>query len=78
MSMSMHVVGFSPADEHWKKMKSAWDACVAAGIDPPAEVSNFFDGEDPGDAPGKEVEIEGHGAKACGSCDFTARGERAL
>lgn len=29
MGMSMHVVGYKPADEHWKKMKAAWDACAA-------------------------------------------------
>ena len=63
MGMSMHVVGYKPADEHWKKMKAAWDACAAADIEPPEAVSDFFDDEDPGDAPGKEVEIEGAGAK---------------
>lgn len=57
MSMSMHVIGYQPADEQWKKMKAAWDACAAAGIDPPDEVIDFFDGENPGDSPGKEVDI---------------------
>ena len=57
MSMSMHVVGFKPADEQWKKMKAAWDACKSAGVDPPLEVHEYFDGDDPGDAPGIEVDI---------------------
>lgn len=61
--MSMHVVGFMPADDHWRKMKAAWDACAAAGSEPPASVYDFFGGEAPGDAPGKEVEIQGEGAK---------------
>lgn len=63
MSVSMQVVGFIPADEHWKKMKSAWDACKAIGVEPPLPVSVFFDYQDPGDAPGKEVPIMGKGAK---------------
>lgn len=63
MSMSMHVVGYKPADETWTKMKAAWDACCAAGVDSPKSVSAFFDGEYPGDAPGKDVDIIGLGAK---------------
>lgn len=63
MSMSMHVVGYRPADEQWSKMKAVWDACEAAGVNPPKEVEDFFDDSYPGNAPGKEVAIEGHGAK---------------
>jgi len=63
MSMSMHVVGYMPADEQWIKMKSAWDACSAAGINPPDEVLDFFDESYPYDAPGKEVDLEGISAK---------------
>lgn len=55
--MSSHVVGFRAPDEQWAKMKAAWDACEAVGITPPDEVLNFFDGEDPGDKPGKEVTL---------------------
>lgn len=62
MGMSMHVVGFQPADKKWQKMKGAWDACEAAGAEPPDTVLEFFNHEHPGDAPGKEVEILGHGA----------------
>lgn len=57
MGMSTHVVGFRPADDQWKKMKAAWDACIMAGIQPPQEVTAFFDHEYPGDNPGKEVEL---------------------
>ena len=63
MSMSMSVVGFLPPDEQWLKMKAAYDACKAIGVEPPEEVEDFFNGEDPGDAPGKEVQLEGNGAK---------------
>jgi hypothetical protein len=47
MGMSTHVVGFKPPDEKWRKMKAVWDACEAAGTDPPAAVSKFFEGDVP-------------------------------
>jgi hypothetical protein len=63
MSMSMTVVGFRAADDRWRKMKAAWDACAAVGVAPPPEVGEFFGGEDPGDAQGMEVDILDRGAK---------------
>lgn len=58
MSMSTHVVGFKPPDDKWKKMKEVWDACEAAGVEPPLKVSNFFNDEPP-DALGVETsEVE--------------------
>ena len=57
MSMSTHIVGFRPADEQWDKMKQVWDSCEAAGINPPSEVMAFFEYENPGDKPGKEVSL---------------------
>jgi hypothetical protein len=57
MGMSTDIVGYRPADEQWKKMKAAWDACNAAGIPPPTEVSEFFDDEYPDDTPGQEVAL---------------------
>lgn len=62
MGIGKHVVGFRPADDLWLRMKAAWDACVLAGTQPPKEVIDFFDGEHPGDAPGKEVGIKGENA----------------
>lgn len=56
MSMSTRVIGFVPPDEAWQKMKAVWDACDAAGIDPPAAVVSFFDGEAP-DPAGQELEL---------------------
>lgn len=59
MSMSTHVVGFRPADAKWNQMKTAYEACEAAGIPVPREVERFFDDEPPGDRPGAEVSIKG-------------------
>lgn len=54
MGMSTHVIGFKPPDETWQRMKAVWDACEAAGIDLPAEVDHYFQGERP-DPAGVEV-----------------------
>lgn len=50
MSMSTHVVGIVPPDDDWKKMKQVYDACVAANIDVPDNVWDFFNNEEPDDA----------------------------
>lgn len=47
MGMSMHIVGFTPPDEKWLKMKKIWDACEAADIEMPEEVEEFFNYEPP-------------------------------
>lgn len=47
MGMSTHVYGIKPPDAKWKKMKAAYEACQAAGIDPPEELDDFFGGESP-------------------------------
>lgn len=59
MSMSTHIKGFRPPDEQWKKMKEVWDACDRAGVDPPEEVSDFFNDEAP-DSTGVEIELENY------------------
>lgn len=56
MGMSMHVVGFKPADDKFKKMKAVWDACKQAGISLPTEAVQFFDGNPP-DERGVRVDI---------------------
>lgn len=58
MGMSSYIVGFRPADDEWNRMKMIWDSCKEADIDPPTEVEDFFDGEDPGDKPGVEINID--------------------
>lgn len=47
MGMSTFVVGIKPPDDHWRRMKAAWDACEEAGIEPPQSILDFFEGEKP-------------------------------
>lgn len=49
MGQSLNVVGVRKADEHWKKLKAVYDACVVAHIDPPDEVERFFNWRRPRD-----------------------------
>jgi hypothetical protein len=58
--MSTHVKGFVPPDERWQQMKTVRDACTAAGIELPAEVERFFDGQEP-DPAGQEVDVPHRG-----------------
>lgn len=62
MSMSTHVIGFRPPDERWEAMKHIWDACKVAGVAPPEEVYDFFEGVEPDDR-GVEVQLKGSVAK---------------
>lgn len=57
MGMSTSVTGYIEPGEDWMKMLAVWDACAKAGVRPPDSVYSFFDGEYPGDKPGKEVKI---------------------
>jgi len=50
MGMTLHVVGFAPPDDVWKKMKTVYDACLSAGVDIPNDVRKFFNYEAPEDA----------------------------
>jgi hypothetical protein len=43
--MSTHVVGFKPADEKYRAMFAALEACRSAGVNPPPEVTEFFGGD---------------------------------
>ena len=56
MSMSTHIIGFIPPDEKWKKMKTAYDACIKANVDVPEAVDKFFNGYKP-DPKGHEVAV---------------------
>jgi hypothetical protein len=49
MGMSTHVVGFKPPDAKWRLMKAVYEACAAAGIDPPGVVTDYFGDETPDD-----------------------------
>lgn len=57
--MSMHVIGFKPADEKWKKMKDAYDSCIQADVEIPESVEDFFEDGEPDNA-GVKVKIKGH------------------
>jgi hypothetical protein len=57
MGMSTSIQGFIPPDEKWKAYKDIYDKCKTLNIDAPQEVYDFFDGESPGNAPGKLVQI---------------------
>ena len=50
MGMSTHVVGFHPPDDAWRRMKSVWDSCRAAGVEVPEEVKRFFAWNEPDEA----------------------------
>lgn len=49
MSMSTHIIGIRPPDDHWRRMKEVWDACKMAEVTPPVAVSEFFNHETPDD-----------------------------
>jgi hypothetical protein len=57
MGMTLSVVGVIDKDEQFNKMKKVYDACEKADIEIPDEVTDYFDGEDPNDLIGKEVNI---------------------
>jgi hypothetical protein len=54
--MSTYIQGIKPPDSKWLKMKAAWDACTEVNVDPPPEVWEFFDGENP-DEKGVVIDI---------------------
>ena len=56
MGMSTHVLAFRAPDEKWEKMKTVWDSCEAAGIEPPGDVLEYFNHEAP-DNSGVEIDI---------------------
>jgi hypothetical protein len=58
MGMSTHIQGFKAPDEKWKSMKAVWDSCKAADVEPPEEVSKYFEYDTP-DERGVEVKLEG-------------------
>lgn len=57
MGMSTYVVGYRAPDAEWKKKALAWVACIDAGVEPPDELEEFFDGQDPSEQDGCEVSI---------------------
>lgn len=57
MSATLGIYAFRPPDAEWTKMKAVWDACQAAAVEIPAEVSDFFNGEEP-DPAGVLVDLQ--------------------
>lgn len=55
--MSIHVEGFKPPDEKWKKMKAVYDSCKAAGLEVPQQVLRYFEYEVP-DPAGVKVDLK--------------------
>lgn len=48
--MGTSVDGFIPPDAKFQKMLAAYRACEKAGVEIPAEVEKFFNGERPDEA----------------------------
>lgn len=54
--MTMRVIGFRPPDERWTKMRHIWMVCKEVNMEPPDEVYEFFNWEEP-DPQGVEVDV---------------------
>ena len=61
MSMSSHVIGFTPPSAQWQQHAAVWKACEAAGVDIPKETIAFM-GHTPPDPAGVEVDLMATGA----------------
>lgn len=46
-SPSIHISGYRPTNEKYKKMLAAYEACQAAGVPVPDDVQEFFNWETP-------------------------------
>ena len=49
MSMSLHIYGVKPVNDHYRKMKSVYESCADLGVAIPTEVLEFFNYEVPRD-----------------------------
>ena len=56
MSLSTRVIGIKKTDEKFYKMKAIYDSCVAADVEIPDTVFNYFGDEEPNEK-GVVVEI---------------------
>ncbi len=56
MGMSTHIIAFRPPDEKWQRMKLILDTCKQAEVQPPREVMEFFNDEEP-ESEGVKIEI---------------------
>lgn len=74
MGMSTHVVAFKPADETWKAMKAVWDACLAARVQIPIGVLDFFGSSTPDET---GVEVGEDALRECGAVRKWSTDDRA-
>jgi hypothetical protein len=44
--MRSYLEGVKPQDKKWLRMKGAYESCMAAGVDVPQEVLDYFDFDD--------------------------------
>lgn len=58
-SPHLYIKGIVPADDQYFKMKTAYEACEAAGLDIPSEIQAFFGYETP-EAEGQVIDLELH------------------
>lgn len=61
LSTSTYVYGIRLPGSEWRRMKAVWDACRAADVEAPEEVSAFFNWEEP-DEVGVVIDLEKAGA----------------
>jgi len=59
MSMNSYVKAIVESDNRYDKMFAIYEACTAAGIEPPREVRHFFNGQTP-NPDGMEVDVPFH------------------
>lgn len=59
MGMHSHVIGIRPPNDEYQKKVTAWKACVAANIDVPQELMDYFEGEGPREG-GMQLNLEDH------------------
>lgn len=79
MGMSMHVEGVVRPNDEWAKMKTVYDACVAARVAIPSEVREYFDYKAP-DVAGRCVLLGTFGSPKEAPCvrEFTSEGVQGL
>ena len=56
MGINTYIIGFTPQDENYQKMRQIWENCTEMNISIPDEVDDFFNYEEPNED-GIEMEI---------------------
>lgn len=58
MTQSLRLSAYVPPDERWEQMARIFFACKEARVEPPYEVSEYFEDGEP-EPHGKEVSLKG-------------------